>query len=165
MLQIQVNHLEVIAKHAKNTYPEECCGLLLGNINPDGKVVTAVWQTENNWTPEQQLFFHSEVSPSASKKNRFSISPLQMLSSQKKARELNLTIVGIYHSHPEHPAIPSEFDRSIAWAEYSYLIVAVNQGKIKEVLSWKLNQNQQFQPEKLIISGLSDNTCSSKLYS
>ena len=155
MIQIQVHHLEVIAKHAKNTYPQECCGLLLGKITPDGKVITEVWPTENDWTPEHQLFFQGEVSPTASKKNRFSISPLQMLNSQKKARELNLTIVGIYHSHPEHPAIPSEFDRSIAWAEYSYLIAAVNQGKIKEVLSWKLNKNQQFQPEKLIITGLS----------
>jgi proteasome lid subunit RPN8/RPN11 len=71
------------------------------------------------------------------------------LQAQKQAREQNLHIIGFYHSHPDYPAIPSEFDRLYAWQEYSYIIVAVKNGKPTDINSWCLDETQQFQAEAI----------------
>jgi proteasome lid subunit RPN8/RPN11 len=73
-----------------------------------------------------------------------------MLKAQKDARDRNLDIIGIYHSHPDHPAVPSEFDRAIAWQRYSYVIVSVQQGKTCDLQSWSLDDNCQFQSEEIL---------------
>jgi proteasome lid subunit RPN8/RPN11 len=82
-----------------------------------------------------------------------------MLKAQKDARDSeallrsadrNLDIIGIYHSHPDHPAVPSEFDRAIAWSQYSYIIVSVQQGKACDLKSWSLDDDHQFQPEEIL---------------
>jgi proteasome lid subunit RPN8/RPN11 len=73
-----------------------------------------------------------------------------MLQAQKDARDRHLDIVGIFHSHPDHPAVPSEFDRAIAWQRYSYIIVSVQQGQACDLKSWSLDDDQQFQPEAII---------------
>jgi proteasome lid subunit RPN8/RPN11 len=86
-----------------------------------------------------------------SKKNRFSIAPKILFQAQKYARDQEFAIIGIYHSHPDHLAIPSEFDRSIAWANYSYLIVSLDHEQIKEVKCWSLDETEQFQQEKMLI--------------
>lgn len=77
-----------------------------------------------------------------------------MLKVQKEARDRQLDIIGIYHSHPDHPAIPSEFDRLCGWQAYSYIIVSVLQGKARDVLSWSLDDNHQFQPEEIVVERL-----------
>jgi len=77
-----------------------------------------------------------------------------MFKAQKDARDRNLDIIGIFHSHPDHPAVPSEFDRAIAWQQYSYIIVSVQQGKAWELKSWSLDDNHQFQPEELLTVSL-----------
>jgi proteasome lid subunit RPN8/RPN11 len=69
---------------------------------------------------------------------------------QKQARDRELDIIGIYHSHPDHPAIPSEFDRAIAWHHYSYIIISVQQGIASDLRSWTLDPHHQFQPEDMI---------------
>jgi proteasome lid subunit RPN8/RPN11 len=73
-----------------------------------------------------------------------------MLKAQKQARDRNLDIIGIYHSHPDHPAVPSEFDRAIAWQQYSYIIVSVQQGKACDLKNWSLDDDHQFQPEEML---------------
>ncbi len=140
MLQIKLRQLQQIQTHALKTYPEECCGLLLGKK----KLVQQVQEAENSWS--QEIF----NTPGASKRNRFSIAPQKMLAYSKLARELNLEIIGIYHSHPEHPPLPSEFDRAIAHQGYSYLIISLRQGQPETILSWVLDENNQFQPEAII---------------
>jgi proteasome lid subunit RPN8/RPN11 len=72
-----------------------------------------------------------------------------MLQTQKEARNRNLNIIGIYHSHPNYPAIPSEWDRIYAWTEYSYVILSVQKGQAGELQSWTLDDKHQFQPEKI----------------
>ncbi|MEW6498957.1 MAG: M67 family metallopeptidase, partial [Cyanobacteriota bacterium] len=84
-----------------------------------------------------------------SRRHRFSIAPQVMLKAQKDARDRNLNIIGIYHSHTDHPAIPSEFDRAIAWSQYSYVIVSVQQGSACDFKSWSLDEEHKFQPEKI----------------
>jgi proteasome lid subunit RPN8/RPN11 len=121
-----------IFTHAESTYPEECCGLLLGKITETQVQVITIQATENDW--------------SGNKRNRFSIAPEVLLQSQKSARETQLEIIGIYHSHPDHPAIPSETDRQLAWSGYTYLIVSVISGKAIDLQAWQLDDCEQFQP-------------------
>lgn len=84
-----------------------------------------------------------------SKADRFWIDPQDLLRVQRQARDRNLVVVGIYHSHPDQVAVPSECDRTIAWSDYSYLILAVRQGQTVEVRSWTLDEQRQFQMERM----------------
>ena len=140
--------------HAESTYPEECCGVLLGRQQGDATTLVEVLATENSWNEEAVDTFDSVAAMAplqpASKRNRFSIAPAVMLQAQRKARVGNLDIIGIYHSHPDHPAVPSEFDRAIAWQQYSYIIVSVEQGKASDLKSWVLDEDHQFQQEEII---------------
>ena len=153
MLNLSSHHLQTIQAHAESTYPEECCGLLLGHLSSETKMLIEVLPTENSWDAEMvDVFQQVEHSSQGkfSKRNRFSIAPQVMLKAQKDARDRNLNIIGIYHSHTDHPAIPSEFDRAIAWTEYSYIIVSVRQGSACDLKSWTLDDNHQFQPEEIL---------------
>lgn len=153
MLNLSSEQLQTICQHAQAAYPEECCGLLLGTIHQESKTAVEVWQTENSWTPE----FAPELgktSQQESRRNRFSIAPEVMLHAQKVARDRALAIIGIYHSHPNGQPIPSEFDRAIAWQEYSYLIVSLTTEQDPQIRSWTLNEQRIFEPE--IISMIND---------
>jgi proteasome lid subunit RPN8/RPN11 len=123
--------------HVESTYPEEGCGLLLGELTETEVRAIEVWRTDNAWTGD--------------KRKHFSIAPEVMLQVQKEARNRCLEIIGIYHSHPDHPAIPSEIDRQLAWTGYSYLIVSVIGGKAIETRSWRLDEEQKFQEEAIEI--------------
>lgn len=149
-LTITATHDATIRTHAERTYPEECCGLLLGEITATGKRVVEVWETENAWSPETA----EDLSAlnSLTKERRYVIHPKELLRAQKQGRDRQLTIIGIYHSHPDHPAIPSECDRQYAWAEYSYIIVAVEQGQATHLTNWSLDETHHFQPETLVIA-------------
>lgn len=153
MLKVESNHLQAIQTHAESTYPEECCGLLLGHLSGDVKTLIEVLPTENSWGEEEDeafQFIESSAHRTSSKRNRFSIAPKVMLQAQKNARDRNLDIIGIFHSHIDHPAVPSEFDRAIAWQQYSYIIVSVQQGLACDLKSWNLNDDHQFQPEEIL---------------
>jgi proteasome lid subunit RPN8/RPN11 len=152
VIKLYTHHLAAIQAHAEIIYPEECCGLLLGEISGGVKALIEVLPTENSWGEQTTDAFPlvEEVQKrKLSKRNRFSIAPKVMLDVQKDVRDRNLNIIGIYHSHPDHPAVPSEFDRAIAWQQYSYIIVSVQQGSACDLKSWILDDNQQFQPEEI----------------
>ncbi|NJK51425.1 M67 family metallopeptidase [Candidatus Gracilibacteria bacterium] len=149
VIRVGKEQIEQIRLHAENTYPEECCGLLLGVINDRDKLLVEVRQTENNWEEELTELWSIKT---GNKRNRFSIAPNVLLKVQKEARDRNLSIIGIYHSHPDHPAIPSEFDRAIAWQQYSYIIVSVQQGRTQDIRSWTLDEAHQFQSEEIVTS-------------
>ncbi|MBD2608601.1 M67 family metallopeptidase [Scytonema hofmannii FACHB-248] len=139
LLKLSQQHLQIIRTHAASTYPEECCGIILGYLANESKSLVEVIPTENAWSEED------------SKKRRYAIAPEIMLKVQKQARDRSLSIIGIYHSHPDYPAIPSESDRTQAWQEYSYIIVSVPNGKALELKSWHLDDNHQFQEEAIEI--------------
>lgn len=147
IIQINTAQIEQIYTHAKNTYPEECCGLLLGRIEGRNKFLIEIRQTENCW--DAQTADYLPITP-GDKRDRFIIDPKVMLQIQKEARDRNLTIIGVYHSHPDHSAIPSEHDRAIAWQQYSYIIVSLQQGYIAELRSWTLDETHQFQAEQIV---------------
>jgi proteasome lid subunit RPN8/RPN11 len=154
VLKLYSHHLQAVQNHAERIYPEECCGLLLGQRRGDVKTLIEVLPTENSWDDEAADAFQAiegSAQLESSKRSRFSIAPVVMLKAQKDARNRRLDIIGIFHSHPDHPAVPSEFDRAIAWQQYSYIIVSVQQGKACDLKSWSLDDNHQFQPEEILI--------------
>lgn len=115
---------------------------MLGYLASEAKTVVEVMPAENVWSKEE----------SGGKKRRYAIAPEFMLKIQKEARSSSLNIIGIYHSHPDYPAIPSESDRIQAWQEYSYIIVSVPNGKAAELKSWCLDDTHQFQEEAIEIA-------------
>lgn len=156
-LKLTAEHIRLICAHAQSTYPEECCGLLLGQLSQEDKTLVEVMPVENVWSvqaskPFQQI--DANLDPGANKSSHYTIAPEVMLKVQKEARDRQLDLIGVFHSHPNHPAIPSEFDRLCAWQTYSYIIVSVASGKAGELLSWRLDDNQQFQPEEVIVDKL-----------
>jgi proteasome lid subunit RPN8/RPN11 len=148
MIQFSQEHLQTISAHAESTYPNECCGIILGYLANEGKIVVKVIPTENAWNTDGASEFLGERT-AESKKRQYAIAPEVILKTQKEARDCSLNIVGIFHSHPDHPAIPSECDRLYAWQGYSYIIVNVQNGKAGELRSWSLDDNHQFQAEAI----------------
>jgi proteasome lid subunit RPN8/RPN11 len=130
--------LEAVRRHAEAAYPEECCGFLLGLAGGASTAVERVVPVGN----ERQDSRH----------NRFLIHPETVLAAHKEARGLGLDVVGYYHSHPDHPAQPSEFDREHAWPGLSYVIVAVRNGKSAEARSWRLSDDRErFEEEEMSV--------------
>jgi len=142
MIQLNSQHLQTIREHAESIYPQECCGIILGHIDDAGKTVVEVMPTENSWNTEAGNFPSQQ-----GERRRYAIAPQIMLQAQKLARDRHLNIIGIYHSHPDYPAMPSEFDRIYAWQEYSYIIISVQNGHAGELTSWSLDDDHQFQQE------------------
>ena len=161
-LKLSADHIQAMNAHAERTYPDECCGLMLGNVQESDtgfaqmnqraessvRVVTTLYPVENSWDQQVATDLQDE---SPSKTRRYAIAPAVMLKAMRDARSRNLAIIGIYHSHPDCPAVPSECDRRLAWQHYSYSIISVQQGKATEFYSWSLDVDYQFQPELLVI--------------
>jgi proteasome lid subunit RPN8/RPN11 len=139
-LVISARHLQTLGRHASVSYPDECCGVLIGRASEDSTVVERVLSVGN----ERQDSRH----------NRFLISPETVLAAHKEARALGLDVVGYYHSHPDHPARPSEFDREHAWPGMSYLIVSVEKRKVVEARSWRLADDREGYDEEIIDQGV-----------
>ncbi|MGK7923787.1 MAG: Mov34/MPN/PAD-1 family protein [Spirulina sp.] len=151
-IQLHREQLNRLFRHAEQTYPEECCGIILGKIAGDRKVILDLIPTPNIWNEElaQSLPKIAGLSDREGEKGKnFLIPPEALLKAQKEARDRKAIVLGFYHSHPDAAAIPSEFDRAIAWSDYSYLIIAVNRGKASNVQSWMLDENRQFQGEAI----------------
>jgi proteasome lid subunit RPN8/RPN11 len=152
VLHVTQQQLDILAVHAKSAFPEECCGLLVGRLLPSPQLVEVhlveIHPTKNTWTAAM-------VDPSDSvhsQRDRYSIDPTAILSVLKQARCRHLEIIGIYHSHPDHAAIPSECDRELAWPQYIYVIMAVNQDGVYACRAWQLDESQRFQAVALQIS-------------
>jgi proteasome lid subunit RPN8/RPN11 len=146
-LAIASAQLQQICQHAAVAYPQECCGLIVGKISGETKQTIAVYPMPNTWTEDV-------TTPSShSMRDRYAIDPAAMLDVIKQSRSQGLEIIGIYHSHPDHPAIPSECDRQLAWSHYAYLIVSVDRGEPVTQLCWCLDRQQQFQSEVIAIIG------------
>jgi proteasome lid subunit RPN8/RPN11 len=135
-LSLAAADLAAIRAHGRRTYPEECCGFLFGSSSAGVTAVTGVAPADNERAD--------------SRHNRFVIPPEAVLAAHKRARAEGVSVVGYYHSHPDHPAEPSDFDREHAWPGLSYLIVSVQGGEPAEARSWRLRDDRsRFEPESL----------------
>lgn len=176
MLILTADQYRSIAAHAAQTYPEECCGILLGlrqdnldlsQTRPPArpqKTCQEVWPTVNVWVPgDEELLQHPGTETALEtgtanratphdRRDRFTIDPRDLLQAQRYSRDRQWDIIGIYHSHPDHPAHPSERDRVAAWSSYSYLILSVAQGNTVDYRSWILDDQHQFQSEAVVVT-------------
>lgn len=158
-LCVNTGQLAAIHRHAEADYPAECCGVLLGRSDDGAKEVTEVAPIANLRREPARA---EEVIPlddpsRESERNRFLIDPREQLRVEKDARLRGLTVLGYYHSHPDHPARPSVYDREHAWPWYSYVIVSVESGSARDTTSWVLSDDRAvFEPEILESSALED---------
>lgn len=105
-------------------YPDETCGLLLGQNDERGCWVAAQRAARNLNRVRAR--------------DRFELDPLDYLAAEAEAAKGSIEVVGIWHSHPDHPARPSETDRAMAWPGWSYVILAVAAGRVADLRSWRL---------------------------
>lgn len=137
-LLITPRHLQTLSRHAAMTYPKECCGVLIGHSGAGATIVERVLSVGNERRDSL---------------DRYLIHPETVLAAHKEARALGLEVVGYYHSHPDHPAVPSEPDRESAWPGVSYLIVAIQGGRVTEARSWRLSPDRQRFEEEAVEQG------------
>ena len=128
VLKIHEGLLRRIHAHGVETYPHECCGALLGHDGDGSREVLDLLPLENR----------RDDSP----RNRFEVTPDDVRLAEKTAREKQTELIGWYHSHPDAPARPSEFDREHAWPWYSYIIVSVQKREPRDTTSWRLRDDR-----------------------
>jgi proteasome lid subunit RPN8/RPN11 len=141
MLQLTNEQRSEIAAHGEHDYPHECCGLLLGQFNNGGGKVCV------------EIYPISNAREEAAKRNRFLIRPEELLRGEQYATAKNLDVLGFYHSHPDHPAVPSAYDLEHAWPVYSYIVVSVRSGHAKELRSWEMQTDRTRFAEEEILKG------------
>ncbi|PWT72706.1 MAG: hypothetical protein C5B59_15215 [Bacteroidetes bacterium] len=136
MLVIETDAHHKMIEDAVNSFPDECCGFMLGEEDKDeNRTITEILVVDN--------------SKEGDRTRRFEISPKDYLRAEQLAVDKNLTLLGIYHSHPNHPAIPSEHDRKAAQPFFSYVIISVLNNEFVALRSWRLNDLEQFDEESV----------------
>ena len=131
-LVLQPGAEAAIRAHGRDAFPHECCGALLGR---DGVVMEAF-----------ALPNTTEEGP----RRRFLVRPQDYREAERRASELGVELLGFYHSHPDHPARPSQYDLDHAWPFFSYIIVSVRGGVPEDMTSWLLRDDRSgFDPEEL----------------
>ena len=135
LIQIKKNVMTGIFDHALTDYPNECCGFLFGAENGQ-RVIDQFVPVSNSLTGD--------------KRRRFSIDPTDYLQAERQALMWKTQLIGIYHSHPRHPAIASDHDLSQAMPWFSYVIVSVYPNEVREIRSWRLeDKNPEFFEESI----------------
>lgn len=130
MLAFTPDIRRAIEQHAASVYPDECCGALLGRETDGRREVEKLVEIDNQWDPEER-------------RRRFLITPQDFMRIERDAAREGLDVLGFYHSHPDAPARPSEFDREHAWPWYVYPILSVEQGKPAELRVWQLTEDRE----------------------
>ena len=134
MIVLQTEAQTTIVEDARSAYPNECCGFLLGYEDENSRRIITQAMVVNNAKEGDQ-------------KRRFAISPQDYQQAEVYAEKENLQLLGVYHSHPDHPAIPSIHDRAAAQPFFSYIIISVNSGVPGFIRSWRLNEEGNFEEE------------------
>jgi proteasome lid subunit RPN8/RPN11 len=137
VITIDQAQLTEIRQHGERDYPYECCGLLLGRYEETTKVVVETYPISN-------------AREESAKRNRFLIQPEELMRGERYAASRELDVVGFYHSHPDSPAVPSQYDLEHAWPTYSYIIVSSNEGGSTDLFSWEQQPDRsKFDPEEI----------------
>ena len=138
MIQITDRLVKKMEYHAERTYPEECCGILLGRSEEGSHFIQDCLELDNR--------------QDENRRRRFLITPDQYRDAEQIAKKMRSELLGFYHSHPDHPAEPSVFDRDHALPWFTYLILSVNQGHAATLTAWQLNEHHtQFLEQTLIM--------------
>lgn len=136
-LKIRPKLLQRIHTYGEETYPEEGAGFLLGKTSATSRLVAEIVALTN-------------AREEAARHNRYLISPQDTLRAEEIAAERGLEVIGVFHSHPDHPSQPSEHDRELALPWFSYLITSVEKGRAVASRSWRLLEDRsQFEEESI----------------
>ena len=136
MIAISEALLEEIRAHGRDTYPEECCGGLLGRRGEPARVSRI--ERIDNVRDENRA-------------RRYEVSPQDYLRLERLAAENGVELLGFYHSHPDHPAAPSAYDRDHAFPFFHYLVCAVASGRPGEITAWVLSEDRgEFDREDIV---------------
>ena len=135
MITVEKAAEKIMNDDAVNAFPDECCGFMFGREDVSGNRIVTQALPINNSAVENR-------------KRRFVISPKDYMKGEQYAIANDIQLLGIYHSHPNHPAIPSEHDRVAAQPFFSYVIISVQNGGVDHTRSWVLNDNFQFDEEE-----------------
>ena len=138
VLRMPAEARRAMAQEARARYPDECAGALLGRVEEDGgRRLDRAVPVRNERTSERE--------------RRYLVGPRQILALDEAAEATGLEILGFFHSHPDHPPRPSEFDREHAWPWYSYVIVPVRDGEPGEPRAWRLRDDRsRFDEEEIL---------------
>lgn len=129
--------LKLIEAHGESHYPEEGAGLILGEEFGERREARQMLPLENR-------------REDGARSHRYQIDPLDTLAAEDRADALGLQIIGVFHSHPDHPAVPSQTDLFYAVPWYSYLITSVRGGRAQETRAWRLDESQsEFEEEPM----------------
>lgn len=135
---IKKSLLKYLEQHLESAYPEEGAGFLLGNVLVDStREITQLILLQNDWEE-------------GDKTNRFMIQPKDVLDAEEKADAEGLTLLGVFHSHPDSPNIPSEFDRQWALPWFSYIISTVTKGTTTSNRIWRLAEDRSSFTEEVL---------------
>ena len=134
MIILEIHAQKIIVDDAVEAFPDECCGFIFGYEDANGRRVITYAQPVIN-------------AKEGDKRRRFEIAPHDYLQAEQYAEEHQIELLGVYHSHPNHPAVPSEHDRAAAQPFFSYLIISVNDKQPGVIRSWRLNDDLQFEEE------------------
>ena len=118
-----------ISNHAIDEFPHECCGFLIGKFNDE--------------QADADEYVSAKNSVEENKERRFIIDPVEYMQVESRADAQNMSLIGIVHSHPNSPAVPSEFDRNHAFSGFSYIIISVMKNDVKEIRSWRLTEDRE----------------------
>ena len=129
-----------IEQEGAAAYPNECCGIMYGRDADGQRIVERLQPVSNAFDADEQY-------------HRFSISPKQLMDAEKQASSEGRLVLGYYHSHPDHPARPSETDRQHAWPFYSYIIVSIAKGEAVDMTSWVLDEQTEAFRRQDIVEG------------
>ena len=140
MIYLTKEHIKQIEAHGEKTFPFECGGMIIGRFETDKKTVVELLPMENAMDEAEQH-------------NRVLILPKDVLKAERYARSQKLDVIGYYHSHPDHPAIPSQFDLDHALPVWTYIIVSVEDGKAVNLLAWEMESDRsKFNEEEIIFA-------------
>lgn len=128
MIEIEKEPWEQMVAHARATYPNECCGAMLGNLDGGRKLVSATMPLEN--------------ASQANRRIRYELRPEDLLRADREARARNMDLIGIYHSHPDCGAYFSETDLKNSCPWYSFVVLSIQQGEFDHANSWLPNPEQ-----------------------
>ena len=143
MIKIEARLMDDIKRHAESEYPRECCGLLIGRIEDGGRtrVVVETYPVSNAWGESDAMH------------RRMLITPQDYMRAERQFVKQGLGVVGNYHSHPDHPAVPSQFDLEhlAPWTTMSCIIVSVSERQMTDARSWELEADRsRFNDEEIL---------------
>jgi proteasome lid subunit RPN8/RPN11 len=173
MLTLHPEAEAAMRTHAEAGYPLEVCGFLVGSARweaepPGEREACLAWPVRNTWEEDAEaraalvqaleIARPGTTSPAEweahDARRRFLVSPQEVLAAMRRARDEGQDLVGVYHTHPEHPAVPSEFDRQAAAPGWSYVILSVRRGAVTELRSWVLDETEErFREEAVAPAG------------